>query len=63
MQNFCSAEGGHLEVVKVLMEVGGRELLMLTADEGVSWLMVSAQDGHVEVAKALFSYQVDPTAV
>jgi hypothetical protein len=36
---------------------------MLTADDGVSWLMVSAQDEHVEVAKALFSYQVDPTAV
>jgi len=29
-----SVHNGHLEVVKTLLEVGGRELAMLTADVG-----------------------------
>jgi ankyrin repeat protein len=44
---------GHLEVVKALLEAGGRELLMLTKGNGVSCLMVSLQNGHLEVVKAL----------
>ena len=36
-----------------LLEAGGRELLMLTWDNGVSCLMISAQEGHLEVVNAL----------
>jgi hypothetical protein len=46
-------QNGHLEVVKALLEVGERELVMLTADEETSCLRTSAQDGHLEVVKAL----------
>jgi hypothetical protein len=31
---YISAQNGHLEVVKELLEVAGRELAMLTADVG-----------------------------
>jgi ankyrin repeat protein len=48
----CAAKG-HLNVVKALLEVGGRELVMLTADTGVSRLYVSAQNGHLDVVKVL----------
>jgi hypothetical protein len=34
-------------------EVGGRELLVLTADDGGSCLFTSAQEGHLEVLEAL----------
>ena len=37
----------------VVLEAGGRELLMLTTDDGASCLMVSAQNGHLEVVRAL----------
>jgi hypothetical protein len=40
-------------VVKVLLEVGGRDLAMLVADDGVSCLYISAENGHVEVVKEL----------
>jgi len=45
--------GGHLEVVNALLEAGGRELLMLTRDDGTSCLFISAQNGHLEVVNAL----------
>ena len=48
-----SASKGHMEVVKVLLEVGGRDLAMLVAGNGESCLHVSAQFGHVEVVKVL----------
>ena len=35
------------------LEAGGRELLMLTADDGASCLFISAQNGHLEVVNAL----------
>jgi hypothetical protein len=40
-------------VVKTLLQAGGRELVMLNADDGASCLMVSAQEGHPDVVKAL----------
>ena len=40
-------------MVKALLEVGGRELLMLTADDGTSCLYISAHNGHLEVVNAL----------
>jgi len=48
-----SAANGHVEVVKVLLEVGGRDLAMLVADDGASCLVASAYNGHVEVVKVL----------
>ena len=49
--------------MNALLEAGGRELLMLTMDDGwwlfrgfyagASCLMVSAQNGHLEVVNAL----------
>jgi len=50
---FLAVEEGHVEVVKALLEVGGRELVMLTADNGVSRLYMSAQNGHLDVVKVL----------
>jgi DNA-binding LacI/PurR family transcriptional regulator len=49
---FLAVEG-HVDVVKVLLEVGGRELVMMTQDHGVSCLWISAENGHLEVVKAL----------
>jgi len=40
-------------VVNALLEAGGRELLMLTRDDGTSCLFISAQNGHLEVVNAL----------
>ena len=40
-------------MVKALLEAGGRELLMLTADGGFSCLYISAKKGHLEVVNAL----------
>ena len=42
-----------MEVAKLLVEAGGRELLMLTTDDGISCLHLSAEKGHLEVAKLL----------
>ena len=39
--------------MKALLEVGARELVVLTADEETSCLWMSAQDGHLGVMKAL----------
>ena len=50
---MISAQNGHLEVVKTLLEAEGRELLMLTTDNGTSCLWISASNGHLEVVKAL----------
>ena len=48
---FLAVEEGHVEVVKALLEVGGRELVMLTADDGVSCLYTSGENGHLDVVK------------
>jgi hypothetical protein len=40
-----------LDVVKALLEVGRRELVMLTADDGVSCLYTSGENGHLDVVK------------
>ena len=37
----------------MLLEVGGRELVMLAWDDGVSCLYMSAQNGHLDVVKTL----------
>ena len=50
---FLAVEEGHVEVVKALLEVGGRELVIMTRDDGVSCVWISAQNGHLEVLKAL----------
>ncbi len=41
------------QVVNALLEAGGRELLMLTMNNGASCLMICAQNGHLEVVNAL----------
>jgi choline kinase len=48
-----SAQNGHLDVVKALLEVGGRELVMLTADDRFRCLLISAEAGNLDVVKAL----------
>ena len=40
-------------MVRALLEVGGRELVMLTDHNGVSVLYVAAIQGHLDVARAL----------
>jgi len=50
---MISAQGGHLEVVRALLEAGGRELLILTMDDVTSCFWISAQNGHLEVVNAL----------
>jgi hypothetical protein len=50
---FLAVEEGLVEVVRVLMEVGGRELAMMTRYGGGSCLRISAQEGHLEVVNAL----------
>jgi hypothetical protein len=50
---FLAVKAGHVEVVRALLEVGGRELAMMTRGNGVSSLYISAGKGHLEVVKAL----------
>ena len=50
---FLAVKEGHVEVVRALLEVGGRELGMMTRENGASCLMISAQEGHLEVVRAL----------
>ena len=40
-----------MDVVKALLEVGRRELVMLTADDEVSCLYTSGENGHLDVVK------------
>ena len=42
-----------MEVVKTLLEFGGRELAMITRDDGVKCLLMRAHEAHLEVVKAL----------
>ena len=49
---YTSGENGHLDVVKALLEAGGRELVMLTKGDGASCHYVSAEKGHVDVVRA-----------
>jgi hypothetical protein len=35
---FLAVKEGHVEVVRALLEVGGREIAMMTRDNGVSCL-------------------------
>jgi len=46
-------EEGHVDVVKALLEVGGGELAMMTRNDGVSCLWISAHKGHLDVLNAL----------
>ena len=48
-----AVQEGHGDVVRALLEVGGRELAMMTRYGGGSCLMISAQEGHLEVVTAL----------
>ena len=48
-----AARKGYLEVVGALTKVGGRELVMLTKNNGISALHVAAEMGHLEVVRAL----------
>ena len=48
---YISAQQGHLDVVKALLEVG-RELVMIMHN-GKTCLLISASKGHQEVLKAL----------
>ena len=50
---FLAVKAGHVEVVMALLEVGGRELAMMTRDNGVRCLLLSAQEGHLDVVNAL----------
>ena len=50
----CGGSGAlddYVDVVKALLEVGRRELVMLTADDGVSFLCTSGENGHLDVVK------------
>jgi hypothetical protein len=48
-----SAQNGHLDVVKVLLEAGGRELLMLTRPDGASCLSIARRTNQGEVCRVL----------
>ncbi len=51
---FLAVENkGHVEVARSLLEVGGCELVMMTRNDGVSCLWISAANGDLEVVKAL----------
>ena len=50
---FLAVKEGHVEVVRALLEAGGRELVMLNKNDGTSCLLISAQEGHLDVVSAL----------
>ena len=55
--NLLRAQEGHLEVVKTLLEFGGRELAIITRDNGAKCLLMRAQEGHLEVVKTLLGLE------
>jgi ankyrin repeat protein len=50
---FLAVKVGHVEVVRALLEVGGRELATMTRDNGFSCLYISAENEHLDVVRAL----------
>jgi hypothetical protein len=50
---MISAHNGHLEVANALLEAGGRELLMLTMNNGLSCLSVARRANQGEVFRVL----------
>ena len=48
---FLAVQEGHVEVVRALLEVGGRELAMMTRNDGSSCLYLSAKKGHLDMVK------------
>jgi hypothetical protein len=50
---MVSAHSGHLEVLNALLEAGGRELLMLTMNNGLSCLSVARRANQGEVFRVL----------
>jgi hypothetical protein len=50
---MVSSQNGHLEVVNALLEAGGRELLMLTMNNGLSCLSVARRANQGEVFRVL----------
>ena len=50
---MSACEHGRLEDVRLLIETGGQELVLLTNHNGESTLMVAAHAGHVDVSKML----------
>ncbi len=50
---WIKAANGHLEVVKALLEAGGRELLMLTNDCGASCLSIARRTNRWMVCRVL----------
>jgi hypothetical protein len=50
---FLAVEEGHEEVERALLEVGGRELVMMIRNDGISCIYISAQKGHLDVLKVM----------
>ena len=53
MQTMISAQNGHPNVVRALLEFRGRELLMLTMGYGESCLSIARWKNHGEVCSVL----------
>ncbi|KAJ1474029.1 hypothetical protein T484DRAFT_1971600, partial [Baffinella frigidus] len=50
---------GHVEVLRMLIEAGGKELVMLTNDDGKSCADIASQNGHVEALGLLVEAGVE----
>ena len=51
---FHAAHRGHLRVVKLMLEKGGRELGMLVDEDGASCALIAASAGHLDVLRWLY---------
>lgn len=57
---FLALKEGHLDVVRALLEVGGRPAIaLMTSNDGVSCLYISPKKGHLARIFARFFRQLN----
>ena len=49
----AASQNGHTEALRMLIDAGGTELLMLTRKDGISCAYVASSNGHTEALRML----------
>ena len=59
---YMASENGHAEALRMLIDAGGKELLMLTDGDGFSCADVASHNGHTEALRMLIEAVVKTRA-